>query len=174
MEYKKNIVLIGMMGSGKSTIGRMLARKLNLNFIDIDSKIEKLENLKIKDIFEKKGEIFFRNLEFKESFKEIKKNNNIVSLGGGAYLNDKLRLIIKKFSCSIWLHWKSKTLIERIRNNPKRPVIRGMNEFQIKKMINERNKVYAKSDFKITCDKHKKNEIIDKIINVYKKYEISN
>ena len=58
MEYKKNIVLIGMMGSGKSTIGRMLARKLNLNFIDIDSKIEKLENLKIKDIFEKKGEIF--------------------------------------------------------------------------------------------------------------------
>ena len=59
MEYKKNIVLIGMMGSGKSTIGRMLARKLNLNFIDIDSKIEKLENLKIKDIFEKKGEIFF-------------------------------------------------------------------------------------------------------------------
>ena len=73
MEYKKNIVLIGMMGSGKSTIGRMLARKLNLNFIDIDSKIENLENLKIKDIFEKKGEIFFRNLEFSESFKEIKK-----------------------------------------------------------------------------------------------------
>ena len=68
MEYKKNIVLIGMMGSGKSTIGRMLARKLNLNFIDIDSKIEKLENLKIKDIFEKKGEIFFRNLEFREVF----------------------------------------------------------------------------------------------------------
>ena len=64
MEYKKNIVLIGMMGSGKSTIGRMLARKLNLNFIDIDSKIEKLENLKIKDIFEKNGEIFFRNLEY--------------------------------------------------------------------------------------------------------------
>ena len=87
---------------------------------------------------------FFRELEFNVTIKSLKKNNNIVSLGGGAYLNDKLRLIIKKFSCSIWLHWKSKTLIERIKNNPKRPVIKGMNEFQIKKMINERNKVYAK------------------------------
>ena len=75
MEYKKNIVLIGMMGSGKSTIGRMLARKLNLNFIDIDSKIEKLENLKIKDIFEKKGEIFFRIFLFYMFTLEIKNSD---------------------------------------------------------------------------------------------------
>ena len=83
MKSKKNIVLIGMMGSGKSSIGKILSKKLNLNFIDIDKKIEESENNTISDIFEKRGESYFRKIEENISINYLKLENKIISLGGG-------------------------------------------------------------------------------------------
>ena len=93
---KKNIVLIGMMGAGKTTIGFKLAKKLNYRFIDIDSEIEKLEKQKIIDIFNLKGESYFRRIEEKISLDNLDRNNTIISLGGGAFINDKIRKKLKR------------------------------------------------------------------------------
>ena len=88
MEIKKNIVLLGMMGSGKSTIGGLLAKKLNSVLIDIDKKIEKMQNLKISEIFKTKGEAYFRELEFNVTLQSLNGDNNIISLGCLLYTSD--------------------------------------------------------------------------------------
>ena len=172
MEIKKNIVLLGMMGSGKSTIGGLLAKKLNSVLIDIDKKIEKMQNLKISEIFKIKGEAYFRELEFNVTLQSLDGDNNIISLGGGAFMNKELRKVLKQKSSTFWLHWNAETLIKRIKNNDKRPIIKGLDDFEIKKLINERNKIYYFSDFKIICESLKKTEIVDKIIKKCKKNEI--
>ena len=173
MEIKKNIVLIGMMGSGKSTIGSLLAKKLNAVLVDIDKKIEKMENQKISQIFELKGEAYFRELEFNVTIKYLGHHNRIISLGGGAFINKELRKIIKYKSSTFWLNWNTDTLINRIKNNNKRPVIKNMSLTDIKKLINERNKIYNLSDFKINCENLKKGEIVNKILQKCKKNEIT-
>ena len=172
MEIKKNIVLLGMMGSGKSTIGNLLAKKLKRVLIDIDKKIEKMENQKISQIFKTKGETYFRELEFNITNQSLKDHDKIISLGGGAFMNKELRKIIKQNSKSFWLHWNANTLIKRIKNNDKRPVIKDMSSLEIKKLISERNKIYYFSDFKIICESLKKHEIVDKILQKCKKNEI--
>jgi len=172
MEIKKNIVLLGMMGSGKSTIGGLLAKKLNSVLIDIDKKIEKKQNLKISEIFKTKGEAYFRELEFNVTLQSLDSDNNIISLGGGAFMNKELRKVLKQKSSTFWLHWNADTLIKRIKNNDKRPIIKGLDNVEIKKLINERNKIYYFSDFKIICESLKKTEIVDKIIQKCKKNEI--
>ena len=172
MEIKKNIVLLGMMGSGKSTIGSLLSKKLNVVLIDIDKKIEKMQNMKISQIFEQKGEAYFRELEFDVTIQYLKDNNKIISLGGGAFINKELRKIIKHKSSTFWLQWNADTLIKRIRNNDKRPIIKGMSISEIKKLITERNKIYYFSDFKIICESLKKHEIVNKILQKCKKNEI--
>ena len=91
MKLKKNLVLLGMMGSGKSTIGRLISKKLSQKFVDIDDIIEDEAKMKINEIFLKKGEIFFRNLEEKITLKLLNNYNTIISLGGGAFINDKIR-----------------------------------------------------------------------------------
>ena len=174
MEIKKNIVLLGMMGSGKSTIGGLLSKKLNVLLIDIDRKIEKIQNQNIKQIFELKGEAYFRELEFNVTIQSLSENNKIISLGGGAFMNKELRKIIKQKSKTFWLYWNSETLIKRIKNNDKRPVVTNMNHTEIKKLINERNKIYNFSDFKIICDGLKKSEIVNKIFQKCIKNEIVN
>ena len=91
MNLNKNIVLLGMMGSGKSTIGYLLSKNINYNFFDIDKLIEEESGLKIYDIFQKKGEIFFRDLEEKVTLKYLKGSRKIISLGGGGFLNKNIR-----------------------------------------------------------------------------------
>ena len=172
MEIKKNIVLLGMMGSGKSTIGSLIAKKLNVVLIDIDRKIEKMQNQKISQIFELKGEAYFRELEFNVTVQSLESNNKIISLGGGAFINKELRKIIKQKSSTFWLHWNADTLIKRIKNNDKRPVIKGKSFADIKRLISERNKIYNFSDYKIICENLKKGEIVDKILQKCRKNEI--
>jgi len=96
MKSNKNLILIGMMGSGKSTIGRLLAQKLNLRFFDIDFIIENKADMKIEEIFEKKGEAAFRNLEKEITLKFLNKTNCVISLGGGAFINEIIKTKIKK------------------------------------------------------------------------------
>ena len=89
MKSKENIVFLGMMGSGKSSIGSLVAKKLKLNFVDIDREIETQTKMSIKKIFEDKGENYFRKIEEKITLKALRKNKNIISIGGGAFLNSR-------------------------------------------------------------------------------------
>ena len=89
MESNKNLVFLGMMGSGKTTLGKIVSRRLNKKFIDIDHEIEIKEGMKISDLFKEKGESFFRKLEERISLQNLKKNNCIISLGGGGFMNKK-------------------------------------------------------------------------------------
>ena len=169
MKSKKNLVLLGMMGSGKSTIGYLLSKNLNLEFYDIDSIIEKQDGRKIAEIFNTEGEDFFRKLEEKVSIKILKLKNKVISLGGGAFLNENIRKEVLSNNVSFWLNWKDNTLINRIKRNNKRPIINNSNENEIKKLISKRLKIYSMADFKINCEKFTKNEITRKILDIYEK-----
>ena len=122
MKSKKNLVLLGMMGSGKSTIGNLISKKLKLKFIDIDNAIEKKANMNIAEIFSKKGENFFRNLEEKITIKSLESSNNVISLGGGGFINEKIRKEVITNNFSFWLNWSNATLLNRIKNSHKRPI----------------------------------------------------
>ena len=167
MKSNKNIVLIGMMGSGKSLIGKILSKKLNLNFVDIDKKIEEIEKITISDIFKNKGEKYFREIEKNISIDYLKLENKIISLGGGGYINQSIRKQCFKNCTTIWLNWKNEILIKRIINSKKRPLAMKLNSFEINELILKRSKIYKLSDYKINCDKLDKGQIVKKIIKIY-------
>ena len=156
-----------MMGSGKSTIGRLLAKKLNLRFFDIDFLIENKTDMKIAEIFEKKGEAEFRNLEKEITLKFLNKTNCIISLGGGAFINEIIKKKVKKKGIAIWLSWNSQTLINRIRKNKKRPIALNLDDNGLKDLINSRSKIYSKANYKINCENMNKIEIVKKITQIY-------
>ena len=165
-----------MMGSGKSTIGALLSKKMNIKFIDLDKKIETIEKQTISQIFKLKGEKYFRAIEVKTilSLLDSKEKELVLSLGGGSFLDEKVRKNVKNNTLSFWLDWKPSSIIKRIKKSSKRPLIQGLNDQEIEKMILDRNKYYSKSNYKIDCDNHKKNEIVDRIVSILKKNEIKN
>ncbi len=166
----KSLVLTGMMGVGKSTIGRLLAKKLDLKFIDIDKIIEKQEKKSIKKIFEMKGEAYFRRLEEKITIKYLKNNISVFALGGGAFINKSVRKEVLKSSCSIWLNLKLDLLIKRYNRNNNRPLLNNINfKKNLKKIYHTRKKIYGLANFKLNCDNVGKFKIVDEIVKIYEK-----
>ena len=162
----KNLTLTGMMGVGKSTIGKILAKKLNYNFVDIDKLIESKENLSINLIFKHKGESYFRKIEYKVILSELKNNNSVISLGGGAFLNNAIRKNAKKLSTSFWLDLPLEELIKRLKKNKKRPLLLNKNLSEtVKKIYFDRKKIYNEADYRIKCNSLRSGEIVNKILN---------
>jgi len=167
MNSNKNLVFLGMMGSGKSSIGNLVSKKLKLPFVDIDNLIVENTGMSVSEIFDKKGENYFRNLEEKITLKSLKKINNIVSLGGGGFINTKIREEILANHFSFWLDWDETTLIKRIKGSKKRPLAFKSTDQEIRTMIKNRSKIYSNAQFKINCNKLTKTEIVKKIIKIY-------
>ena len=167
MKSSKNIVFLGMMGSGKTSIGFLISKKLNLEFFDIDNYIENNLGMKISKIFKNKGEKFFREYEEKITLNILKKNNIVIALGGGAFLNKNIRNEILKYHFSFWLKLDSDILIKRIKNSTKRPLAYNISDTELKNMIKERSKIYSKALYKINCNNLNKTEIMNKVINIY-------
>ena len=160
-----------MMAAGKTTLGKIVAKKQELKFIDIDTSIEKKNSMTIKEIFKKKGEKFFRMEEEKEVLKSLEKSNCVIALGGGAFMNKTLRKNILKNSISIWLNVDIKTLSKRVKWNQKRPLLKQeSNQKKLTKLYTERKDIYKLADHKIVCDKLSKENIAKKIIALYEKY----
>ena len=163
---KLNITLCGMMGSGKSVLGKIIANKIDYNFIDIDKMIELETKKTIKKIFEEDGEEYFRDLEEKITIKFLKNKKTIVSLGGGAIINKKIRNYIKKNSYNIYLKVDIAILTKRLQNSKTRPLIYKKN--LKKELINLSSiieKFYRKADL---VEKNEKN-IIETTKNIIKK-----
>ena len=169
MKSNSNLVLLGMMGSGKSTIGYLLSKNLNIELNDIDEIIEKEEGCKISEIFEKRGEGYFRKIEEKITLKLLGSNKKIISLGGGGFINDNIRNEVLSNHISFWLDWNNSILINRIKRSKKRPIAFNLTENQIKKIISERSKIYSMANYKINCEKFSKDEIVKKIKDIYEK-----
>ena len=168
---KKNLVLLGMMAVGKTTLGKIVAKKQELKFIDIDASIEKKNSMTIKEIFKKKGEKFFRMEEENEILKSLEKNNCVIALGGGAFMNKTVRENILKNAISIWLSVDIKTLNQRIKWNRKRPLLKEENnQKKITELYAERKNIYKLANHQIACDKLSKMNIAEKIIALYEKY----
>ena len=169
MKSKENLVFLGMMGSGKSSIGSLAAKKLKLNFVDIDKEIEKSLNMTIKKIFEVKGEDYFRKIEEQITLKKLKLNSTVISLGGGAFTNNNIRNEILKNHLSFWLNWDDKTLLNRIKNSRKRPLAINATDTELINLIKKRSNIYCKALYEIKCDNLTKNEIVIKILEIYEK-----
>ncbi len=166
----KNLTLTGMMGVGKSTIGKILAKKLNYNFVDVDKLIEAKEGASINLIFKNKSESYFRKIENDITLSELKRDNSVISLGGGAFLNNMIRKRTKKLSTSFWLDVPIYKLIKRLKKNRQRPLLFKKNTDEIvKKIYFDRKKIYNEADHRIKCNSLRSEEIANKILNLYEK-----
>ena len=157
-----------MMGVGKSSIGIDLSRKLNNDFVDIDKIIEKKLSLSITEIFKKKGEKFFRDLEEKETVACLKKEKSVIALGGGAFMNRNIREASLKNCVSFWLDLDVQIIFQRNKNNMKRPLLNAISsESELKELYEKRKENYAYSNYRINCNSKTKDQIIVEILKIY-------
>ena len=165
---RKNLVLTGMMGVGKSTLGAILSKKLSLPFIDIDKIIEETEGNSINLIFKKKSEQYFRKLESDITLDILKKKTAVIALGGGAFLNKLIRNEVKNTSISFWIDVSKELLVKRLNKTNKRPLLLKKNLSEtINKIYLERKKFYSEADHRILCNFLKADEIVKRIIRHY-------
>ncbi len=165
---KKNLILTGMMGVGKSTIGMSLSKMLNMKFIDIDKMIEKEESLTVASIFKKKGEKYFRIKEKEICLKKLKDKNTVIALGGGAFIEPVIREVVLKTSISFWLDLNIKNLSKRFKTLKKRPLVDENNlEESLNNIYEKRKELYNLANFRIDCNEVDKSLIIKKIAKMY-------
>ena len=167
----KIITFIGMMGTGKSKFGRLIAKNLSFNFYDIDLLIEQKFNKTIKTIFEENGENFFRKAEentIEELIFNILQSNgsSVISLGGGAFDNVNTRTLLLKKSHVIWLNTPVEKLINRVGDGSKRPMIRGDVNKSISELLKKRIKYYSLCHDQLNTNKLNQNQIIEKITEI--------
>jgi len=147
---KKPIVLIGMMGCGKTHLGKMLSEALSLEFFDSDHVIEERGNLSVNEIFELYGEDRFRQSEEKVILDLLEQGACIIATGGGAPMNPKIMGAIKKHGISIWLQSNAEEIYERIKHAKNRPLLNKENPKEIlKTLIEEREPTYARADITV-------------------------
>lgn len=138
------IVLVGMMGAGKTTVGRRLAAKLNRLFLDSDEEIEKAAHMSIPEIFEQRGEAEFRAGEARVIARVLKDPDIILATGGGAFVSEETRALVNAEAISIWLKAEADILFERVSRRSNRPLLKTANPRQtLEKLIAERYPIYA-------------------------------
>ena len=160
-----NIILIGFMGSGKSSVGRKLAEKLGYGFVDMDHLIEEKEGMSVGDIFKVKGEKKFRKLEKKTLEKLVQQDNIVISTGGGVPCQPDNMKLINKNGVSVYLRMDAAALFERLKpRQAKRPLIRDLSEKELKQFIKttlaRREKYYLKAKFIVDGSNRDVNEIL--------------
>jgi len=148
----KRVFLVGFMCSGKTTVGKLLARALDWDFVDVDSEIEKREGLSIPQIFEKKGEGYFRKLEIKTLKGLSERKDVVIATGGGLGANPQAMEFMKEKGLVVWLKVSYQEFMKRCAGDGNRPMLKKGEEF-LKKLMEEREKVYSKAHLRIeeTC-----------------------
>lgn len=169
---QKNIVLCGFMGCGKSTIGKQLAKIMNRKYVDIDIYIEKKQNMTVKEIFDKYGEDFFRELEHKTSKELSQEKNLVIATGGGTLLFERNYSLLSKTGIIVLLDTSLSTIRYRLRNDTKRPLLQRPDKYEVMtKLYKERIPIYRKvSDVAVKCRKPPKDSA-KKILAVLEEYQ---
>ncbi len=145
------LVLIGMMGAGKSSLGMRLAEALGLRFSDADNEIEKAAQMSIAEIFETHGETYFRDGERRVIKRLLEEPPHVLALGGGAFVNDETRALVKQKGLSIWLDVPLDELVVRVNKKPgKRPLLVGQDvEAKLRELMETRGPLYEQADLKV-------------------------
>ena len=167
---KDNIILIGFMGCGKSTVGKVLAKKMRYIFLDTDQTIESRQHMPISKIFEKKGEEYFRKLET-DTVREMVEttNKSIISTGGGLPLREENSQILKNLGFVVYLNVKKETVLKRLKGDTKRPLLAGGNvEEKVEQMISYRDPIYqVGAHMEIHTDDMSVDKVAEEIIRNY-------
>jgi len=146
----RSIVLVGIMGVGKSTIGKRLSQYLDIPFVDADKEIEKAAGMDIQDIFDQFGEEAFRSGEKKVIKRLMAEGQKILATGGGAFMNEDIRADIAEAGVSVWLSADLDILMKRVQRRANRPLLKTEDpEATMKALLDERNPIYALSDVHI-------------------------
>lgn len=161
----KSIILIGMMGSGKSSVGRRLAAHFNMDFVDIDNEIENVSQRSIADIFSEYGEPEFRALESRVLARVLSEKPRVIATGGGAFSSPKNREMIAENGHAVWLDADLETLWNRVKNKEHRPLLQNENPKQIlSELLDNRNPLYALAAHRVLSEADQSHEImVDKI-----------
>lgn len=169
MDKRRNIVLIGMMGSGKSSIGHFLSAKLqDFQYVDIDNEIERNEKMTIEEIFAVVGEAHFRELEHNMIKKLSNYHNQVIATGGGAVENIENIELLRQNSVIFYLKASVDELYERIKMTTNRPLLKTTNPKQkLKELMDKREKYYIKADFEINTENKQLMGIVDEILEKY-------
>ena len=167
-KLEKPVILIGMMGAGKSSIGKMLAAHIGAHFIDSDTEIEKAAKMTIPEIFKLHGEAYFRDGEMRVFKRLLEGQPAIIAAGGGAFAYNPTREIILESGFSIWLKVNRETLIRRVSKRPeKRPILaKGNIEQTISRLMEERYPVYAEADIMVESDDGKRPQTVKVISEI--------
>lgn len=161
----RSVVLVGLMGAGKSTIGRRLASRLGLGFIDADTEIEKAADMTIPEIFAKHGEAYFRAGEVRVVARILEQGPQVLATGGGAYMNAESRANIRARGVSVWLNAELDVLLRRVKRRADRPLLKsGDPEGVLKRLIAERYPVYAEADLTVMSRETNHDEIVDEVL----------
>lgn len=166
----KNIVLIGFMGTGKSSVGKVLAEKLGVKFVDVDEVIEKTTGMKISEIFSKFGESRFRDIETEIIKLITKKKGQVIATGGGVVLRDENMKQLKESGVIFCLKASENVIFERVKGTQNRPLLQVENPKQtIRELLQKRMPLYEKANFCINTEGLTPEEVADKIIEEYKR-----
>ncbi len=165
------ITLIGIMGAGKTTLGKRLAKQLNLEFFDSDLEIEDFAGCTIKTIFERQGEQAFRNIEQKVLAQLLSGSNRVIATGGGAFINPDTRLFKKEKTISIWLKTSLNLAMSRVEGRDKRPLLNNVDiRKKLDQIINQRNPIYAEADITIDSEDIPHDQMISRLLYAVAEY----
>ena len=163
-EPPQHVVLIGLMGAGKSSVGRRLAERLELPFIDADEEVEKAAGCSISDIFELYGEQAFRDVEERVIARLLTEAASVIATGGGAFMNPRTRARIRSTGVSVWLTADLDVLDRRTRRRGGRPLLAGGDgRATLEALARERDPVYAEADIKIFSGDDPIGETVDRV-----------
>lgn len=161
----KSVVLVGMMGSGKSAIGRRLATALGAPFRDADTEIERAAGCSVNEIFARHGESAFRDGERKVVARLLNEPPQVLATGGGAFLDEKTRARIKAEAISVWLKADLALLVERVSRKETRPLLKNVDQRAVlEKLIHEREPIYAQADITVESDESPHDSIVKRIV----------
>ena len=161
----RSLVLVGLMGAGKTTVGRRLANRLGLSFIDADAEIEKAAGSSIADIFKEFGEAHFRDGEQRVIARLLGSGPQVLATGGGAFMNEKTREATRQHGLSIWLKADLDVLMKRVSKRSHRPLLQNDDpETVMKRLIDERYPLYASSDITVDSKEGPHDDVVDEIV----------
>lgn len=168
---ERSIVMVGLMGCGKSSVGKRLAGKLGLPFTDADEEIERVAQKTINEIFSDHGETFFRDRESKVISRLLASGPQVLATGGGAFINPETRANIKSSGISVWLKAELPVLMRRVAKRDTRPLLRGTDpEATMRKLMADRYPIYAEADLTVESREVPHDSIVTDIIETLKKY----